>query len=728
MVISDKLRSAIAAQEAGQNEQAEALYWDILRENPNDIIALYHAGVIRFNAQDYKTAVDLVRKSLALHDNNPTAHNTLGLALIALGRPEEAVASYRKAIALDPRNPDAYNNLTIVLMDQGRTEDAVQLCRQAIASKPDSFLTYYNLGVGLQRLSKTVEAIDAFKKAISFLPAFPEAYCNLGLAYMMLGKREEAIAAYQKALEIRPNFPEALNNLGQPLNELGRLEESTEAYRKSAALRPQYADVFINLAHTLRKRGLLGEAIEACRKGLESSPHNLKLQIEIGNLRRLACDWSQFKNDVNHLCSVVKDAEPFLLLSVPTSLAEQHLCTQNWAARIPRGKAFVHNRHEHTGRIKIGYLSCDFHMHATAYLMAELIERHDRTKFELYAYSYGHNDNSDIRHRVVKGFDHFVDLYASSDDEAMRRIYKDKIDVLVDLKGYTQGTRTRILADRPAPVQVNFLGYPGTMGADFIDYVIGDPVVTPMADARYYSEKIVQLPDCYQPNDSKREIAAQTPSKTECGLPETGVVFCCFNASYKISPPFFDVWMRLLKAVPNSVLWLIAMTSEEVKANLRREAVMRGIKGERIIFAQGQKLPYHLARHRLADLFLDTLPYGAHTTASDALWAGLPIVTCLGETFAGRVSSSALRSVGLAELTTNTMAEYEAKALDLATHPEKLAAVKQKLAQNIPTAPLFDIARYTKNIEGAYVRMVELWRNGEKPKPFAIDAKTHAAK
>jgi predicted O-linked N-acetylglucosamine transferase (SPINDLY family) len=720
MFIDDKLRAAIDAQKNGQNEKAEKLFWDILKEKPRNAAALFYIGIIRFNCGDFKAALDCIRKSLAINDNNPMAYNFLGLALTSLGELDQAVVSYRQAITLEPQNPDIYNNLADVMLRQGNPDGAIEACRLAICYKPDYFLSHYNLGVSLQQQKKIDDALAAFKQAISLHPVFPEAYCNLGLALMSQGKREEAVAAYKQAIVFKPNFPEAFNNLGQPLSELGRQEEAVAAYRQAVALRPTYIHAYINLAIILRKLGRLTEAIDACRTGLSVVPNHAEAQIELIGLRRHVCDWSAAEADLRQMFTLIQGVQPFLAISSPTSMAQQLSCAQRWSSKIPRGMPFTHNHVEQADRIRIGYLSCDFHLHATAYLMAELFEQHDRSRFEIFGYSYDLDDNSDIRQRIIKGFDHFVDLYSVSDHEAAQQIYKDKINILIDLKGYTQGARTEILVDKPAPVQVNYVGFPGTMGADFIDYIIADPIVAPMKHQSYYSEKIVHLPYCYQPNDTKRPISDLKITRSECGLPEHGFVFCCFNNSYKISVSFFDLWMRLLKAVPHSVLWLIS-TNPTVETNLRREAAARGVEPQRLIFASAVQQPYHLARHRLADLFLDTLPYGAHTTASDALWAGLPLLTCTGDTFAGRVGTSVLLAVGLPELITTSLDEYESRALEIATHPEMLSELKQKLARNLPTAALFDIRRYTRELESAFVRIWDTWRLGSPLQSFVVD-------
>jgi predicted O-linked N-acetylglucosamine transferase (SPINDLY family) len=714
MAFPSKLHEAVDYHIRGQVAEAERLYREILHGAPQESIALHYLGVILYQRGDYVASADFIQRSLAIQPNTPEAMGNLALSLSAMGRIDEAVALHREAIALRPDNPDGYNNLAGVLLVQGKPDEAIVAASEAIRLKPEFFLAHYNLGVAYQQKGRVEDAIGEYQQAISIQPNFPEAFCNLGLCLVDLGKREEAVTAYRRAIELRPNFPEALNNLGQPLCELRRLEEATEAYRQAVAVKPDYIDAVGNLATTLRKRGLLEEALRVYEQGLSLRPDDTKAEIEVMNLRRHVCEWQTFDADVKRFIELSEKVEPFVLLNVPSSPAQQLASAKSWASKLVRGKPFDHSRVRKPGRIRIGYLSADFRKHATAYLMAELFERHDRSRFEIIAYSYGYDDGSDVRQRLIKSFDHFVDLYASSRAEAAQRIYDDQIDILVDLKGYTGDARTEILVNRPAPVQVNYVGFPATMGADFIDYIIADSFVAPAEHQPFFQEKIVHLPNAYQPNDSKRPISDRVIARHECGLPEQGFVFCCFNGAYKTTPQFFDVWMRLLKAVPGSVLWLLA-TTPLIEDNYRREAQARGVAPERLVFAEGMELPLHLARHRLADLFLDTLPICAHTTASDALWAGLPILTCAGESFVGRVAGSLLRAIGLPELITYSVEEYAQRALDLAAHPEKLLELKERLAVQRLRAPLFDIARYTRNLEDAYTRMFSSHAAGMPP-------------
>ena len=375
----------------------------------------------------------------------------------------------------------------------------------------------------------------------------------------------------------------------------------------------------------------------------------------------------------------------------------------------------------HNDRIKIAYLSADFRQHPVAYLMAELLERHDRGRFEIIGLSFGPDDRSEMRARLVAAFDQFLDVRAKSDAEVARLLCELKVDIAIDLQGYTRDCRPRILAHRPAPIQVNYLGFPGTMGAEFIDYIIADETVVPFEHQPFYAEKIVHLPDCYQVNDTKRKIAEWMPTRQEVELPEEGCAFCCFNNNWKITPEVFGVWMRLLHAVEGSVLWLFG-DNESAERNLRKEAQARGIDPARLVFAGRLPLEDHLARHRLADLFLDTLPYNAHTTASDALWIGLPVVTRLGGSFAGRVAASLLNAIGLPELVTHSIEDYEALALRLAKDPSLLEGYRNRLATNRLTHPLFDTDRFRRHIEAAYLQMWEIWQRGEQPRSFAVEA------
>jgi protein O-GlcNAc transferase len=507
-----------------------------------------------------------------------------------------------------------------------------------------------------------------------------------------LGGLDQALATLNEALVLAPAHPKALVARGEILEEMKRPAEALADYEKALAHDPAEPAIF------------------SC--------------VASASIR--ACDWSkaaQIKAGLERNVLESKPVTPFILMNYGSDASLALKCASTFvqdllaAAGEPawKGEAYRHDR------IRLAYVSADFRQHPTAFLIAELIELHDRARFEVLGISTGPDDRSDIRGRLVKAFDEFHDVRAASDEEIARLIKAREIDITIDLMGFTTNSRTKIFALRPAPIQVNYLGYPGTMGAPFIDYIIGDKTVLPRDLQPFYSEKIVQLPDCYQVNDRHRRIADQAPARHETGLPESGFVFCCFNNTYKIMAPVFEVWMRLLRAVEGSVLWLLR-DNPDAETNLRREARARGVDPARLVFAERAPLDQHLARHRLADLFLDTLPVNAHTTASDALWAGLPVVTCCGSNLSSRVAASLLRAVGLPELATHDLLQYEALALHLARDRSFLDDLRARLDGNRLTHPLFDTDRFRRHIEAAYTTMWETSQRGEPPRSFAVEA------
>jgi predicted O-linked N-acetylglucosamine transferase (SPINDLY family) len=437
------------------------------------------------------------------------------------------------------------------------------------------------------------------------------------------------------------------------------------------------------------------------------------------------CKWEGLTAHVDALRTQVRvreiPADPFVLVAVSPSPEEQRLCAERHVReKLPQRLPLWHASRYRHDRVRLAYLSADYCEHATAYLAAGLFERHDRARFEVIGVSYGPDDRSPMRQRLMRGFDRFVDVQSRGDEEIARLLREMEVDVAIDLKGYTTDARPEILSYRPAPVQASYLGFPGTMAAPFIDYIVADRWVLPEQDRPYYTEQVVYLPDSYQVNDAARAVAERIPTRAEAGLPHQAFVFCCFNNSYKIMPPLFEVWMKLLRAIPESALWLLE-DSRDAKRRLQQAAQAAGVDPARLIFAARVAPGEHLARHRLADLFLDTLPYNAHTTASDALWAGLPVLTCTGHTFAGRVAGSLLRAVGLAELVTHSLLDYETLALKLARAPALLAEVRGRLERTRSTAPLFDLERFRRHLEAAYLTMWETAQRGEPPRGFSVE-------
>jgi protein O-GlcNAc transferase len=719
--------AALAVQHhaAGRLSDAEDCYRRLLVLKPDFPEVYYNLGIALGAQGRLDEAAACYRKALVLKPAFPDAHNNLGNTLTAQGRMDDAAGCYRLALSLDPCSAEAHNGLGNTLREQGRLDEAIACLHKAIYLRPAYAEAHTNLGSTLREQGRPDEAIAQFCKAIDLRSDLLEAHTNLGDALAEQGRLAEAVVCCRRAIDLRSDVPEAHNHLGVAFHLQGQLDEAVACYRRVIELKPDHLMAHNNLGDALRAQGRLDEAIACFRRAVELRPDNAEALSYLIFLRKKVCDWQDFQNDEIRLADLVsrreKGVAPFMAMLAEIPLSGQLSCARTRIDTKTKSinPLFQHRPPQRSRKLRVGYLSADFQRHATAYLTAELFERHDRSQLNISGYSIGLDDGSDMRNRLAAGFDRFTDIRDLSHAQAAARIHEDEIDILVDLKGFTEFSRPQILAYRPAPIQVNYLGYPGTMGASFIDYILADAVVAPFEDQPFYSERIVHLPDCYQPNDAKRVIADPAPPRRDCGLPDQGFVFCCFNASYKITPHFFEIWMRLLRSVPDSVLWLLDGNISS-RVNLRREAEAHGVAPERLVFAAALPLAEHLARHRQADLFLDTLPCNAHTTASDALWAGLPVLTCAGQTFAGRVASSLLRAIGLPELITASLEEYEALALKLAAEPRQLAALKDKLARNRLTMPLFDIARFTPRIEAAYLRMWEIWCTGQSPSAFVV--------
>ena len=703
----------------GEYERAADGYRSILSGDPQNLTALQNLALCGYQIGNFAEAHSAIQSLTSLSPSNATAQHILGLISVSLGDEAGAVRAFETSVQLKPDNTSCLNELGNLYLRQGQPDRAQSAFAQALELEPESILVLYNLGVTLQQLNDAAGAADLFEAAIRLKPDFAEAHCNLGLALVDQGKSLEGIAAYHRAIEIRPDFPEAYANLSKPLVDQRRLAEAEDALKTALDLRPDYTTALENYAAVLKLRGNILAALQASDRLFALDPLNRKARVDQINMRLTICDWTRYEEDVSYLRKNADAVEPFVFLNSRGGAPEQLACTKAWASKFPAGKSFSHPAPKAKKKLNIGYLSADFRRHATAYLVSELFERHDRSKFNVFGFSIGYDDESEERQRLVRSFDHFHDLEKCSHAESSKIIFDSDIDILVDLKGYTGSARTEIMVPRPAPIQVNYLGYPGTMGGDFIDYIISDPIISPTDHKYFYAEAIAQLPFSYQPNDTKRLISKTTYSRADFGLPENGFVFCSFNGSYKFNPPIFDIWMRLLSQAPSSVLWLLH-TSPPAEENLQREAAARGVDPARLVFSQPMPSADHLARHALADLFLDTLPINAHTTASDALWAGLPVLTVLGDSFVGRVAASLLHAVGLPELVAGSLADYEAIALALAHDPDRMTALKQKLAANIAGAPLFAIEPYTRHLEAAFLQMWDIHQAGQGPTGFCV--------
>jgi predicted O-linked N-acetylglucosamine transferase (SPINDLY family) len=573
-----------------------------------------------------------------------------------------------------------------------------------------------------RRLRRHHEARADANRTLAADPNNAAAWHRLGNALCGLKRHKAAIPCYDKALTLTPENRTIWKDRAAAIHACRRKPANSDIDEEPAP-DPQDADAWAFRAGFLLAAERIGEAAEASDCALSINPQHL-VAARIGIRCRISiCDWRKREDDERRVAEGLRKGlhiiTPFNHRAISDSEAHNLIVAQIWAKSIPHPKALWRGESYRHDRLRIAYLSAEFHDHATAVLIAGVFEHHNRTRFDTTAISLGSDNVSTMRRRIEAAFERFIDAQALSDAEIATMMREMEIDIAIDLNGQAGGTRPGILAHRPSPVQTGYLGNCGTMGVAFIDYIIADPIVIPSNQAHHYTEKVVYLPNSYQCNDSRRVIPRSTTSRAEAELPEEGFVFCCFNNNYKIAPQVFDVWMRLLKACPESVLWLLADNPYAI-LNLRREAAARGVAPERLVFAPRVPRDDHLARHRLADLFLDTLPVNAHATASDALWSGLPLLTCMGNTFAGRVGASLLQAIGLPELVASSLAEYEAMALALARDAEALARVRTKLVANRNTEPLFDTARITRNLEAAYTTMWERTRRGEPPESFIV--------
>jgi protein O-GlcNAc transferase len=715
-----------ALKQQGELEAALAAYREVVRLDPAAADAHNNIGVVLQRQGKLDDALAAYRAAAALQPAYAQAHFNVGVVLHEKRDLDAAAAAYRQVIALRPDIADAYNNLGTVLQDQGRLDEALAAFAAAIERRADYAEAHFNRGVVLRAQGRLELALAAWRDAAARRADYVEAINNAGIALQELGRLDEAQTTFEGIFRLRPAHAEAYNNFGAVLLGQGRADAALGAFQQALTLRPDYREAFYNLGNAWRELGKLEGAIAAYQSALRLWPEDADAFSQLVYHRWRACDWTDYAADQAKLIDLVRRGAarvpPFYLLATPASAEDQLACARRWIAPIapPPESVFRHAAPRARGRIRLGYLSADFHQHATAALAAELFEQHDRTRFEVVAYSYGPDDASPMRARLTHAFDRFVDIRPLSHRAAAERIRDDEVDILIDLKGYTQHARPQIAAFRPAPVQASYLGFPATMGAEFIDYIIVDDVVAPASAQPSFAEKLVHLPGCYQVNDRRRAIAPSAPSRADCGLPRAGFVFCTFNNSYKITPDFFACWMRLLVAVAGSVLWLLE-ANDLVARNLRREAEARGIDPARLVFAPRAPLAEHLARHRNADLFLDTLPCNAHTTASDALWAGLPVLTCAGSTFAGRVAASLLTAMDMSELIAASAAEYERIALALAREPRKLAEVRARLSRAREASAVFDLPRTARHLEAAYARMWQRWCAGESPIAFAVE-------
>lgn len=690
MSITSEFDRAYRLHQEGKLREAFMRYDAVLAADPKNAPALHYSGVVLYQAGKIPEAAERIRASLQLEPASSEAWSNLALVLESAGRREAAVNALREAAKIAPRSPEILANLAAAELALGHIAEAEAAARNAVDVDARHAAGWHNLALVLEPQGRLLEAMDASSRASTLAP-LEAAYAGFKAQLeATAGMRKKARATLDAALARKPESAALRFQLAGLRERDGELERAMQAYEEVVRLDPAHGAALSQL---------------------------LFLRQRIGDWHDLPVLRKQFREGVARNAPLLS---PFVLLSQPSTRSEQRRCAENWTAQVAPPVTVPGSMMLNSGRLRIGYLSADFHTHATAFLAAGLFEQHDRKRFEIVAYSIGHDDRSAMRARLAAGFDRFVDAAGWPALRLATAIRNDAIDILVDLKGHTENAPPSVLAMRPAPIQVHYLGYPGTLGGNLADYLIADAIVTPAQDAGDYAETLALLPGSYQVNDGARPIAA-TPPRSELGLPRNGVVLCCFNSGYKFNPEVFDAWAQILAEVPEAVLWLLARRGEERwVSNLRREMVRRGLDARRLIFATARPNPEYLALYRAADLFIDTWPYNAHTTASDALWTGLPVLTQTGTAFPGRVATSLLNAVGLPELAVRTQREYEEMAIHLATHPAELALLKNKLLKNKPTAPLFNTQQYTRHLEDAFRAMFDRYKQGLDPDHIGI--------
>jgi predicted O-linked N-acetylglucosamine transferase (SPINDLY family) len=758
----------------GRLAEAAELAEKLVRKAPRFAPGYSLKGTLEQRKRNYPGAIGLFQKAVSLQPEEAVLHNNLGHAYRESGEPEKAADCFRQALHLRPQYAIALNNLGLAQLDLNQVEASLKTFDEAIAARPEYAKAYHNRGTALRRRGALDEAMASFRRALKIAPFYTGALNGLGVTLRDKGEYAEALRCFERALELDPQYAKAALNRGITLADLTLYDEALANLRQALALRPndlktllaqgvvlerqrQYdaaiasyrealqiapssADAHLNMGNALRSAGRFDEARAAFERAVDLDPALDAARANRLDARSEVCDWREREEDIAHLQAQTRHAlesggVPSLTASschriVPSTSSEQLAIARDSIRRLekrlaPLMETLVLPRRPAAGgtRIRLGYLSCDFRNNAVGHLAQQLFGLHDSGAFEVLAYSYGPDDKSTFRRRFEVAADRFIDVSAESDAQCARRIRDDGVDILIDLVGCAGNGRIEIAALRPAPVQVHFLGFPATTGAPFIDYFVTDPVVTPLDQDAHFQEQLAVLPHTYQINDTGQEIPETAQTREECGLPSSGFVFCCFNANYKITPEIFDVWMRILHRVPGSVLWLIE-TTRGTRENLVREARTRGVDPARLVFATRASKVDHLARHRLADLFLDTPLCNAHTTASDALWAGLPVLTCPGQVFAARVAASLLSAAELPELIAADMIEYEERAVSLATHAKEVTELRDRLRSGRRRVPLFDTPRFVQHLERAYLEMWRLYAAGAPPRQIVVEAVT----
>ncbi|MBT8583627.1 tetratricopeptide repeat protein [Polynucleobacter paneuropaeus] len=701
--------------------EAEKSLLQVLKIDPKNADALCFLSVIAAYRVQFKEALKLINKSIDAFSANAVAHSNKGNILKELGRNVEALVCFDKAISLDQNYAEAYSNKGNVLQELGRYQDAISVYDRAISLEPNYAEAYSNKGNALQELGRFDEAMTWYAKSLSINFYSASAWNNMGVAYRKIKNYEKASECQERALEISPAYAEAWANKGCTAQALFKNVEAVNYFEKAISLKPEYAGAHADKGNVLEKLGEYEDALTCLQTAYSLKPHQdyllgsiIHTKLKMGFWDRLDEDYDRF---ISGLSSDRRMALPFAALSFSESPAINHKVARLLVDNQPRDEQTLGplKKYKHQ-KIRVGYFSADFRDHPVSLLTVELFELHDREKFEIYAFSLRKAADGDkVEPRLRKAFDHFLVLDDKTDIQVAQIAREYEIDIAIDLGGHTELGPTRVFSFRAALIQVGYLGFAGSTGANYMDYIVADKTVIPESSRQYYTEKVLYLPDTFMVDDSRRVPSQEPISRAQYHLPEDKFIFCCFNNGYKFNKRILESWARILLRVQKSIFW-ISENNIPFRKNILKEFEKLGVSSERIIFSQRVDLMGdHLARYALADLFLDTNPYNAHTTAVDSLKAGLPIVTYLGDTFPGRVSASLLRAIGLPELVTENIREYEELAIDLAMHPEKLRDIRSRLMKNRYTTPLFDAPLFVKNLESAYLAVHKRYLDGQPP-------------
>jgi predicted O-linked N-acetylglucosamine transferase (SPINDLY family) len=734
---------AIQHQQEGRVDNALALYSKLLEVQQQNWRLLFFVGSAQLQQKKFNEAIKFIRKSISINPNAEQSHNNLGLVYLELKQWDKALINFTRALEISPNYVTAHINTAVAYKNLKKWNEALASYEKVIAIKPDSVDARFAIGNILKELRQWDEALVHYDKALAFNPDISAIYINYGNILVEKRKWNEALAKYDKAIAIKPDSAEAHFAIGNILKELRRWDDALVHYDKALAIKPDISAIYINYGNILVEKRKWNEALAKYDKAIAIKPDFYSAHFLRGNLlkkfkrwdqalisyekaltinpdynyglgtiinsKMQICDWMNFDEKVTLLEEKILNKQkvitPFTALSIIDSpkihKAAAEIFFKDRYAGSDDNYIFSKSRRE---KIRVGYFSADFFNHATMHLMAEVFEYHDRTNFEFIAFSFSPINDDEWQARARKSFNQFIDCHAKTDDEIVSISRSLEIDIAVDLKGYTTDSRTAIFAQRAAPIQVNYLGYPGTMGSKTFDYIIADEIIIPKKNQQNYVEKIAYLPNCYQPNCQNRAVIKKFTGRKSLGLPDSGIVFASFNNNYKITPSLFGSWMRILNFTHGSVLWLL-VTNPIAKVNLLQEAEKYGVNSDRLIFASQLPIGEHLDRIQYSDLMLDTFPYGAHTTCSDALRMCVPVITLLGESFASRVAASLLTEIGLSNLITYSQSSYEEISIDLANNPKKLLAIREKLKESKRSSTLFDSALFAKNLELIYKRM-----------------------